>query len=187
MRITLTAILAGALLAPLASAQRVELKLDQLKAKAKEATEVDLDGSALDLALKSDAAKKLAQGNPSAQKAKDLLGQVKGVYVRNYEFDGPGKYTQADVESVLKQVSGNPAWSRLVSVTEKDERVEIHGMIKGDAMQGMVILVAEPQELTVVNIVGSVGVDQAKELVNSAIHYDLSKLMPQAARDPATK
>ncbi len=183
MRTILMAVLTGALLAPLAHAQKIEMKFDQLKAKAEEANEVDLDGPALEQLLKPSITAALAQSkDPNAQKAKELFASVKGVYVRNYEFATPGQYTPADVDSVLSQVSGNPAWSRMATVRDKEDHVEIHTMIKGDMIQGLVILVAEPKELTVVNIVGNVGVEQAKELVNSAIHYDLSKLMPQQAK-----
>ncbi len=182
MQILLTAVLTGALLAPFSFAQKLELKLDHLKAKAKESSEVDLDGAALGIAL--DAAKgKLQQklekkeGSADPEKIKQLVQGIKGVYVRNYEFEKPGAYTDDDVESVLKQIRANPGWSRLVAVKEKNERVEIHMMSKADQVEGLVIVAAEPTELTVVNIVGNVTVSQAKELVNSSIQYDMGALM----------
>jgi hypothetical protein len=49
-------------------------------------------------------------------------------------------------------------------------------MSKGDQVGGLLVLVAEPKELTVVNIVGSIALDQLKELVSSTLHYDLKNL-----------
>ncbi len=182
MQILLTAVIAGALLAPFSLAQKLELKLDHLKAKAKESSEVDLDGAALGMALNAAKGKleqklekKSGEANPEA--IKRLVEGIKGIYVRNYEFEKAGQYTDDDVESVLKQIRANPGWSRLVSVKEPNERVEIHMMNKGDHVEGLVIVAAESNELTVVNIVGSVTVDQAKELVNSSIQYDMGALM----------
>ena len=51
MRFVVAAVLAGMTLAPLASAQKLELKFDALAAKASDKAEVDLDGSILKLAL----------------------------------------------------------------------------------------------------------------------------------------
>ena len=49
MKLVVVAVLAGITLAPLASAQKIELKFDALAAKASEKAEVDLDGSILKL------------------------------------------------------------------------------------------------------------------------------------------
>jgi hypothetical protein len=177
MRITLPLILAGLLAPPFAWGQRLELKLDHLKAKAAETAEVDLDGSALELALKAGLHNLVKPGKEfNAEQIKPVLAGLKGVYVRNFEFSKPGEYSEADVESVLKQVQDNPAWARLVRVKEKDERVEIYLMSKADQIAGVLVLVAEPKELTVVNVVGTIALDQLKELVSSSLHYDLKNL-----------
>ena len=170
MRLIYTAVLTGALLAPFALAQKLELKLEHLKAKAKEANEVDLDGPALNFAVKA-----IKKGEE--EKGKQTIAGLKGVYVRNYEFDQPGQYTEADLENVLKQIRSNPGWSRLVSVREKEERVEVHIMSQGDDVQGLVVVAAEPREFTVVNIVGSIPIELAKSLAHSDSHFDLSALL----------
>ncbi len=180
MRMIYTAVLAGALLAPFALAQKIELKLDNFKAKAKESNEVDLDGPALNFASKFVGDKEAKKGEED--KVKQTLLGVKGVYVRNYEFDQPGQYTEADVEGVLKQVRSNPAWSRLVSVREKEERVEVHIMSQGDVVQGLLVVAAEPKEFTVVNIVGPIPIDLARGLAQSNVHYDLGALMQSARK-----
>jgi hypothetical protein len=170
MRIVRATALALAIVSPLALGQKVELNLDHLKDKAKAANEVNLDGAALDAALKAGLqamAKKDAKGQ--GEQIRQALAGVKGIYVRNYEFDKPGAYTDADVESILKQIRGKPEWSNIISVKEKRERTEVCLMSRGDQAVGLLVLAAEPQELTVVNIVGAIGVAQVKELVNSRI------------------
>jgi hypothetical protein len=183
MRISLAVTLTALVLAPVAVAQRIELRLDHLKAKASEASEVDLDGPSLEAFGKVvlDQAVREHVGD-KAEQVRKLLARVRGVYVRDFEFDKPGEYSASDVESVLGQVRGNPAWSRLVSVKDGDEHVEVHVMRKGDEVAGLLVVAAEPKELTVVNIVGPVGFDEAKELVSSAIHYDLSRIQRPMAR-----
>jgi hypothetical protein len=170
MRLIQVAALVLAAVSPCAFGQKVELNLDHLKDKAKEANEINLDGAALQAALKTGLeamAKKDTKGN-SEQIRKALAG-VKGIYVRNYEFAKPGDYTDADVESVLKQIHGTPDWSTIVSVKERKGRTEISLMNRGGQVVGLLVLAAEPQELTVVNIVGAIDIAQVKELVNSRI------------------
>jgi hypothetical protein len=177
MRITLPLILASLLAPPFVWGQKLELKLDHLKAKASDSAEVDLDGSALELALKSGLQNFVKPGKQfNAEQIKQVIAGLKGVYVRHFEFAKPGEYSDVDVESVVKQVQGDPAWARLLRVKEKDERVEIYLQSKADQIAGVLVLVAEAKELTVVNVVGTIALDQLKELVSSTLHYDLKNL-----------
>ena len=75
--------------------------------------------------------------------------------MKSFEFDAPGAYTESDIETIRKQVSG-PGWSRVVSVREKQELTEIYFWRERDTNGGMVVISAEADELTVVNIVGRV-------------------------------
>ena len=146
MRITLTVVLAGVLAPPFAWGQKLELKLDHLKAKAAESAEVDLNGSALELALKSGLHNLVKPAKElNTEQIKQALVGLKGVYVRNFEFAKTGEYSDADVESVLKQVRDDSAWARLIRVKEKEELVEIYLMSKGDQVGGLLVLVAEAQ------------------------------------------
>jgi hypothetical protein len=177
MRISPIVALAGLLALPPAFGQKLELKLDHLKAKAAEAAEVDLDGPALEMALKTGFQNMVQVPKQiSADTVKQIALGIKGVYVRHFEFAKAGDYTEADVEAVLKQVRDNPAWARLVSVKEKGERVEVHLMSAGDQVAGLLVVAAEEKELTVVNVVGSIALDRLKELVSTTLHYDLTNL-----------
>ena len=161
MRIALIAALAGLLLAPLATAQKLELKLDSLASKAAEKSEVDLDGSALETALKA--------GNLVHK----IPATVKGVYVRNYQFAKPGEYSDKDLDPLRKQVGEGSGWSRIINVKEKQESAEIFILSQEDQVRGLLIVACEAKEVSVVHLVGALTPEQMKELVSSNVRYQL--------------
>jgi hypothetical protein len=138
-----------------ALAQGARLQLDglnRLAAKTVEVVDVTIDPAML----------QLAAGFLSSQKTdeaamKELISGLSGVYVKSFEFDREGVYSDADVESIRRQLKA-PGWSRLVNVDSKRDRelVEIYMWREGERSGGLAILVAEPKELTVVNIVGRI-------------------------------
>jgi|SRR5579864_2059078 len=147
-----------------ASAQnaRLELKnLDKLSSKASEVNDITLDGAMLELAWKFIQ----ADHDPEAAQLKEILKGLKGIYVKNFEFDGPNQYSQEDVEAIRAQLTG-PAWSRIVESHSRKSREhdEIYVLKQGDTVAGLAILVAEPTELTVVNIVGFIDMSKLGEL-----------------------
>jgi hypothetical protein len=89
------------------------------------------------------------------EKMHQLLSGITGIYVKSFEFDSPNAYAESDVEAIRKQVSG-PGWSRVVSVREKRELTEIYFWREREISGGLVVISAEANELTVVNIVGRV-------------------------------
>ena len=136
-----------------AQGPRLQLdKLSRLNSLASEVTDITLDPAMLQLAgnFISD-----PNGGPGL---KEMLSGLKGVFVKTYKFDRADVYTPADVEGVRSQLTGN--WTRLVSTASKKEEgresVDIYSWREGDRMGGLAILVAEPRELTVVNIVGPI-------------------------------
>jgi hypothetical protein len=44
-----------------------------------------------------------------------LVANLRGIYIRSFEFDKEGAYTSAEVEALRSQVHGS-AWSRVVGV-----------------------------------------------------------------------
>ncbi len=178
---------------------KLELKnLEKLAEKAAEMNDVTLDGVLLDLARallkKSD--------DPDATQVKDVLMGLKGIYVKNFEFDEPNQYSQADVEAIRSQLAG-PHWQRIVTSHSKrsGEKDEVYLFFKeggkGDKVAGVVILVAEAKELTVVNIVGAIDVDKLdklgghfgipEELSNRPKHKDKTDGASPAGKKPAGK
>lgn len=150
------------LVSPFLRAQEVKLPPDveKLSTTAKETVEVKMDGPMLRWASKF-----LSAEDPDEQKAAQLVQNLKSIYVRNFEFDKEGAYSSTEVEALRSQF-GPPIWSRVVGVrSERDgENVDVYFRLENEKMAGIIIIAAEPKELTFVNIVGPIEVDQLAEL-----------------------
>lgn len=163
-------LLTGALLlalmitAPFASGQepaRLRISgLEKLAAKASETVDVNLDAPLLKLASKF-----IGQDDKSDVDLKEMLGNLRGIYVRSFEFDKEGEYSDADVEAIRSQLRA-PGWSKIVSVRSKKEgeNAEVYLLGSESNVQGLAIIAADPKELTVVNLVGPIDLDKLSEL-----------------------
>ncbi|MCU1347055.1 MAG: hypothetical protein JWO56_85 [Acidobacteria bacterium] len=142
-----------------ASAQRVALELpSSLASKARESVDVTLDGPLLRLA-----AKFLSNEDAEERQVRAMVNKLEGIYVRSYEFDDEHAYDVATIEKFRAQLG--PEWKRLVTVKSRDaENVEIYAMMRGEAVAGLVVIAAEPRELTLVNIVGPIDLEQLASL-----------------------
>lgn len=160
MRTVILFLLALAPLPLLAQDIKMPADLDRLAAKAVETADVTLDGKLLQLA-----AKFLSSDKPDEARVKNLIGGLKGIYVRSFEFDKEGQYSPSDVESIRGQLHA-PAWARIVGVVDRrsGENAEVYLKSDGDKVAGIVIVAAQPKELTIVNIVGSIDLDQLSDL-----------------------
>ncbi len=161
MRIASFLLAAG--LAPL-MAQEVKLpaNLDKLAAKAEESVDVTLDGSMLKMAARflSD------KDDADMAKVKRILAKLEGVYVRSYQFASEGEYSRADVESVRSQLQ-SPGWGRIVGVRSRRDGGDVDVFLKvpgNGTLGGAVIIVAEPRQLTFVNVVGTIDPDDVTSL-----------------------
>jgi hypothetical protein len=102
---------------------------------------------------------------PEQAEAKKLCTGLSGIYVRSYTFDTHFAYPKADVEGVRRQLSG-PGWNRIVeAVSRKDQtNVDVFVLIDGGKAKGLGIIASEPREFTIVNIVGSIDLEQLHSL-----------------------
>lgn len=150
--------LLGASIPTLAQSAKIQLTgIEHLAPKASENVDVSLDEHLIQVAAKF-------LSDPDDADVKKLVANLKGIYVRNYEFDADGAYTAADLEPIRAQVRTS-AWSRLVNVRSKKEGdVEVYAMLEGEKVAGLVLLSLEPRELTVVNIVGPVDLEKLASL-----------------------
>ncbi|HVR38352.1 MAG TPA: DUF4252 domain-containing protein, partial [Thermoanaerobaculia bacterium] len=83
--------------------------------------------------------------------------------VRSYEFSEEGAYDRSAIERVRKQLG--PNWKKIVNVRSRNsENVEIYTQMRGDAITGLVVISAEPRELTIVNIVGPIDLEKLADL-----------------------
>jgi hypothetical protein len=134
--------------------------VEKLAAKAKETVEVNMEGPMLQWASKF-----LSAEDPEEKKAAKLVANLKGIYVRSFEFSEEGAYSVPEVEALRAQFR-SPEWQRVVGVrSERDgDNVDVFFKLENEKMAGIVIIAAEPKELTFVNIVGPLEVDQLADL-----------------------
>ena len=150
----LTAFLLVAVVVPAtATAQSARIQLDHLNRLAASATEtVDVT---VDREMLKKSAGFLTGKGADPEKIQEIIEGITGVYVKSFKFDAPDAYTDADVEAVRKQVA-RQGWSRIVGVKGKRELTEIYLWKEGGANGGLVVIAAQLNELTVVNIVGNI-------------------------------
>ncbi len=142
--------------------------LDKLAAKAKEKVSVSLDGNMLQFAGNF-----LSGKNSDEAKIKQLTGNLKGLYVRSFEFSKEGEYTDEDLAPVRSQLTSARGWSKIVDVAETGEHTEVYARKEGEKMVGMAVIAGEKTELTVVYIDGPIDLKQLTELVNVSFNWDL--------------
>ncbi len=139
---------------------RIEMsQLDHLGAKASETVDVTIDERLMQLT-----AKFLSGKDPDEVKIKELINGLKGIYVKSFEFERDGDYSQADIESIRSQLR-NPAWSRILNVSSKKEgSIEVYLMSNASQVGGLVVVATDLKELTIVNIVGPVDLEKLSQL-----------------------
>ena len=156
--IVLALVFVCAFVASPASAQRINVDFPDLAEHAKEVVDVTLDAQMLRLASKF-----FSSGDSNERAVRDVVQRLEGIYVRSYEFDREGQYDRKIVDTIRRQLG--PSWKRIVNVRSRDkENVEVYTDVRGDAITGLVVISAEPRELTIVNIVGPIDLDRLSHL-----------------------
>jgi len=127
-------------------------------------------------------------GDPDTAEMKATLKGLKSVQIRSYQFDSDYAYPQADIDQVRAQLSA-PGWSPLVQVRKRaaaegkdKENVDIYVALEDKKVRGLVIIACEPRELTIVNIVGSIDLEQIASLRKTFMSpgKGLAQVPPQA-------
>lgn len=130
------------------------LDLTNLEKQASERVTVTLDKPMIQFAAKF-------LSNEDIPELQTLVTNLEGIYVRVFSFEGGKTYSESDVAAIRKQLGAE--WSRLVEVRGQ-ENVDFYVKRGGDKIKGFVVIAAEPSELTVVNIQGSIRPEQLNEL-----------------------
>ena len=123
----------------------------ELAARASDVTEVTLNKNMLGFASK------FMGKDHDDEATRQLIENLDGIYVREYEFDKDGQYSMDQVEQLRKSFQ-TPEWSPIIREREikSGESTEVYvKMINGES-RGMFILSAEPRELTIVLILGPI-------------------------------
>jgi hypothetical protein len=157
-------VLVGVLLCSLtacASAQSGRLDLSNmahLTRKASDSSTVNLSGAMFKMARSMAA-------TATDDEAAELIRRVNSVQVRSFEFANDDEYSIDDLASVRQQLE-TTGWSQIVKVRDREqhEDVEVYVQIDGERALGLAVIVAEPRELTIVNIAGSLSLDDFARL-----------------------
>lgn len=147
----------------------------KLAPKAADTVEVNLDGFMLSLAKKF-----LSDSNPEESQAKKLIGNLKSIKVRSLKFNKEGDYTSADVDKLRSAVSGAD-WSKVVEVKNNESKGGNTGIYiknNGSKIEGIVVLAAEPKELTIVQVIGSIDPEQLRALGDAGIIPKVGTILP---------
>jgi hypothetical protein len=181
------------LCAPLAAQQGAQLRMDlqHMEQKAEEVVSVDLDGKSLD------GGRKLLMLKGVADPVKNLLGKLKGVYLRRFWFKKKEGYSEEDVSAIREQVKG-PNWVRLFEVKDRNKTQGVYSYVENEEVTGFTVLSEEEQEFTVVNIVGPIDLETlsglgdsmgipAMKIATTEIPANEPLPTPQAVKPPARK
>jgi hypothetical protein len=166
IKLTLAALLLAVFTTATAFAQNARLQMDHLDnlfPKAAETIDVRIDGALLQIASKF-----LDKSKTNEAQVREMLNVLKGVYVKGVEFDKEGEYTEQDVEALRQQLRA-PGWERIVGVRSKreHENVEVFLMLNNGLIEGVGVLITDPKQLMVVNVVGPIDPEKISELRGS--------------------
>ena len=151
-----------------------------LQSKASEVVDITL--GTLPLAL---ASKFMNADDPEDAEVKKLLAGIKSIAVRSYQFDSDFVYSKDDVDAVRQQLSA-PGWSQLAQVRKRNkaQEVDIYVALTEDQAKGFAIVASEPRKFTIVNIVGSIDLEQIAKLQHHMdLHVDLDDAIDVDASD----
>ncbi len=160
------------LLPGLAAAQDAKLKLPEFRSLAGKATEsVNISLSPWLLHMAGSFIDEKDQDGPATKR---LLAGIKSIEVRSYQFATDNAYSSADIDAVRSQLSG-PGWNQLMQVHHRDksEDVDMYVLIENNVTKGFALIASEPREFTIINIVGSISIDDLPKLQN---HLHLPKV-----------
>lgn len=156
--------------------------LDKLGASAKSSTNLTLDADML----------KLAAGFLGSSNDKDvaairsMVGNLKGIYVRAYEFDKPGQYAEADL-APLRAILKQPKWKNVLDVREDKESTQVYFLPSpNNKLGGMAVVSTEPTSLTVVYIDGLLDMSDLEKLSGNMGIPDIKHLEDGKSTDPKT-
>ncbi|MFL6256477.1 MAG: DUF4252 domain-containing protein [Pyrinomonadaceae bacterium] len=162
--ITTTFIVVAAAVPARAQAVTGRLRLDSLEKlapKAADSVNIEIDGILIKFAGSI-----LSDDDADERAVKELVAGLRGVYVRSYEFKSSGEFAEADVAAVREQLRA-PGWSRVMDVKTRGldfGDAEVYLATAGGRVEGFALVVVQPREVTVVNIVGSLDLDKLKQL-----------------------
>jgi hypothetical protein len=164
------AVLAGA---PLAA--QIQIPLDNLAAKASDTAGIALDQSMLKLAGNFLAGSK--SQDPNFQK---ILNGLRSIVVKKFSFAQEGAYQTSELEP-LRALLRTTGWSQMISRERNGGQNSIYIKADGAQIGGVTIVVADPKQVVVVSVEGSIDLAKLAELAG---HFGIPANLP--GMDPKT-
>lgn len=127
--------------------------LDKLASRAKEVNRVSLNQSQLRAALQMIPADE-DSGKNTGQMRK-LAAGLSSINVRNFEFAKRGEYSDADLNAIRTQMERMKGWAKIIDSKEENEHAEVFMLTEENKPMGIAVIDAEPREISVVFIRGS--------------------------------
>ena len=142
---------------------KADVDMPQLKEKAAEVVEVNLEGQTLE-----QGSRLLAIRDGITGSMKKLLGGLKGIYRRTYRFGFGGGYEPEEVDSIRRDLT-QKGWSPMIDVEDRQNNatVSVYLYYQDSQVRGVTVVSADPKEVTVVNIVGDVDLEALAEFGES--------------------
>lgn len=141
---------------------KVDVDLPNLKKKANQVVEVNLEGKSLE-----EGSRLLAIRQGMSNSVKSLLNGLKGIYRRTYRFGGEvgSELVDEDLAPIRQKMTGE-GWAPMLDVRNNATResVTVYSYTEGESVAGVTLVSSDPNEVTVVNIVGEVDLDALLEL-----------------------
>ncbi len=134
----------------------------KLAERAAHVTEVTLDKAMLGFAAKFMDNK---GGDKEEKAAAEMIQNLKGVYVREYEFDKEDEYSAVELEGLRAYIQGTE-WSPMVHERSrgKKEGTDVYVKLINGQLQGLFVLDAEPKQLSLVLILGPLDMEKIGKL-----------------------
>lgn len=155
----------------------------ELASRASNVTEVTLGKNMLTFAVKFMSGK-----DEDEAETRKLIEGLDGVYVREYEFDKEGQYSDDEIEK-LRQYFETTQWTPIIRERSRHEGEHTDVMMKivNGESRGLFILEAEPKELTIVLILGPIKVDDLDKLTHISGLSGLGDIAPDVKVKTKTK
>jgi hypothetical protein len=117
---------------------------------AKESSELNLDPKTMGMV-------------PSGKDGGDLARKMRFMVIRNYTYDKPGMYSMEDVE-VYRRKLNDGSWNCSIRVRDKDGSTDICSREIPGGGSEMVIIAAEPKELSFIHISGNMSLKDLQKM-----------------------
>ena len=137
---------------PATSADDLFAGTERFAQGASESTEINLDPDSMQMVF--------------SKRNGELAKKMKSMVIRSYKYDKPGMYKMEDIEVYRKKLEDG-SWKCSVRVRDKSESTDICSRLGPDhETREMVILTAEPQEVTFIHMRGQMSLDELDHAAN---------------------